>query len=186
MNNQDDRELAEYEELCSSWRHDDNTFDRFSAIILPLCFVGLIVSYNDKTNVPAILSCGVGLLGMFYWYCTGINHQVRADIRWERIRQIECCFRFDVHRRIHNKRQLYGIKLRHRSWRRIITLFYILAAVIVCVSKYKDRIPSSCFAVVCLIIIGVYLIIIGVCCVILRCSKCKKGENYISETENIR
>ena len=184
MDNQVDRDLAEYQELCSSWRHDDNTFDRFSAIVLPLCFVGLIVPYsNDKADIPAILSCGVGLLGMFYWYCAGKNHDVRAETRWRRIREKECCFDFDAHRRIHNERKLYGLNLRHKDWRWLITVFYLLVAVIVCVNKHGDCVPYirdlgllhkvGAAAVVFFIILGT-----GLC--LLKYFRREKGMNYPS------
>lgn len=126
---QTNREI-EYQELCESWRHDDNWFNRFSAIVLPLSVIGLIVPYTEN-QAAGFLTCLFGILGMFYWYFSARNYQARSDIRWERIREIEDELDFDAHRRIHRMRQQRGIKMRHRHWRLVIFIVYLIFAVII-------------------------------------------------------
>ena len=141
MNNQqsDSPEYQQYQELCSSWRHDDSVFDRYSAIILPLCFVGLVIPYIEDA-VPAILSSFIGLVGTLYWFLTGINYQARSDIRWERIHEIEKSLGFNVHRWMHQERQKRGTPIRHKHWRWVIFIFYGVTAVIVCLHKHWEDI----------------------------------------------
>ena len=82
------------------------------------------------------MSAPIGFMGMLYWFLTGINYDARADIRWKRIREIECILIFDVHRRIHRKRQEQGVKVRHKHWRWVIFVFYFVVALIVCLHKH--------------------------------------------------
>lgn len=134
--------LEQYRELCEGWRHDDDDFSRFTNIFFALSVVALTAPYLKGSEVPAWLTCVLGLTGMTYWFFMGRNFQHRMDIRWERIHEIECKLCYDVHRRIDRKRTQHGNiwykpwnKIRNKHCRFAIWLIYIVAAIIVIIDK---------------------------------------------------
>ena len=134
--------LEQYKELCESGRHDDDDFSRFTNIFFPLAVLALTAPYL-KGEVPAWLTCLLGLTGMTYWFFMGLNFQHRMDIRWERIHQIECKLSYDAHLRMDRKRKqrrkawyMPWRKLRHKHWRLIIWGVYIFAAIGIIADKY--------------------------------------------------
>ena len=134
--------LEQYRELCESWRHDDADFSRFTNICLPLSILALTAPYL-KGDVPAWLTCGLGLVGMTYWFFMGLNYQHRFDIRWKRIHKIECRLGYDAHLWMDKKRKQHRKtwympwrKLRHKHWRVFIWLIYIVAGISVLCDKY--------------------------------------------------
>ena len=130
--------LEQYKELCHSWRHDDGEFSRFTNIFFATSILALIAPYLHS-QVPAILTCGLGFVGMTCWFSVALNLQHRNDIRWKRIREIEKELDYDAHIRIHKERtqssKLYH-KLRHRHWRLVMWVIYMVAVVYVLFDKY--------------------------------------------------
>ena len=130
--------LEQYKELCHGWRHDDSDFSRFTNIFFATSILALVAPYL-RSGVPAILTCGLGFVGVTYWFPVGLNFQHRSDIRWKRIREIEKELCYEVHLRIYQKRtqssKLWH-KIRHRHWRLVVWIIYVVAAGYVLFDKY--------------------------------------------------
>ena len=126
--------LEEYRELCQSYRQDDNWFARFTTVaFLPSIYVLIAPYIHDE--VPALLTCFIGFVGMTYWWASALNYHERADIRWGRIRQIELELTFDAHVRIDRKRRESKSllsQIRHRHWRHLIYGIYFGLVALVC------------------------------------------------------
>lgn len=120
--------LEEYKELGLCWKHDDGWIAKLSAVLLPLSIAALTLPYL-REGPPKLLGVAGGLTLMTFWYVSSHICKRRFEIRFSRIREIECTLGFDSHLRYHRESASRIVK--HQRLRRLMFIVYIVIALLV-------------------------------------------------------
>lgn len=81
-------EIEGYKEQAAAWKHEDNFFQRFTSVILPVSIAALGLPYV-RTDVPVLLLTIGGLILMTFWIISCQTMRLKSKIRLSIIRGLE-------------------------------------------------------------------------------------------------
>ena len=118
--------IESYKEQTAAWKHEDNLLHRFTSVILPLSIAALALPYVQK-DVPDMLATLGGLTLMTFWAFSCQIMQIKSNIRFSIIIEIERCWKVPGHKDFRGKRNdTYGKKLRSHFLRYCIYWVYLV------------------------------------------------------------
>ena len=84
--------IESYKEQTAAWRHENNLLHRFTTITLPVSIAALGVPYVQE-DVPDLLATLGGLTLMTFWAFSCQIMQIKSNLRFSIINQIEECWK---------------------------------------------------------------------------------------------
>ena len=160
--------VEEYKELGHSWRHDDTTTSKFTAILLPVCFAGLIAPHLKNTPPKldlVIFSYLGGAILMMFWFLFSRIQQHKLLIRFSRMYELERTLGFDSHLRFVRERS--NTRGKSESLKLWITVIYMVGGAAITIVDYCleegihtniDTIPAAI-----VVIVAIVFIILAIC-----------------------
>ena len=102
--------IESYKEQTAAWRHENNLLYRFTTITLPVSIGALGVPYVQK-GVPDLLAVLGGLTLMTFWAFSCQIMQIKSNLRFSVINEIEACWHILSHKDCKVRKQnTYGKK----------------------------------------------------------------------------
>ena len=89
--------IESYKEQTAAWRHENDLLYRFTTITLPVSIAALGVPYVQK-GVPDLLAILGGLTLMTFWAFSCQIMQIKSNLRFSVINQIEECWQIPSHK----------------------------------------------------------------------------------------
>jgi hypothetical protein len=88
--------IESYKEQTAAWRHENNLLYRVTTIILPVSIAALGVPYV-RNDVPDLLTTLGGLMLMTFWGLSCQTMQIKSNLRFSVINEIEKCWQIPSH-----------------------------------------------------------------------------------------
>ena len=102
--------IESYKEQTAAWRHENNLLYRLTTISLPVSIAALGVPYVQK-EVPDLLATLGGLTLMMFWALSCQTMQIKSNLRFSIIKEIEECWNIPSHKDCKvRKKNTYGEK----------------------------------------------------------------------------
>ena len=102
--------IESYKEQTAAWRHENDLLYRFTTITLPVSIAALAVPYVQK-GVPDLLAILGGLTLMMFWALSCQIMQIKSNLRFSIIKEIEECWHIPSHKDCRViKKNTYGEK----------------------------------------------------------------------------
>ena len=102
--------IESYKEQTAAWRHENDLLYRFTTITLPVSIAALGVPYVQQ-KVPDLLAILGGLTLMTFWAFSCQIMQIKSNLRFSVIKQIEECWQIPSHKDCKvRKENTYGEK----------------------------------------------------------------------------
>ena len=155
--------IESYKEQTAAWRHENDLLYRFTTIILPVSIAALGVPYVQD-NVPDLLATLGGLMLMTFWALSCQTMQIKSNLRFSIINDIEKCWQIPSHIDCKvRKKGTYGEKTSYflRSHFLRCCMFWLYFAIVVLLTLHRWYESCSPRKIITLEIIDP-LIIIGV------------------------
>ena len=89
--------IESYKEQTAAWRHENDLLYRFTTITLPVSIAALGVPYVQD-GVPDLLAILGGLTLMTFWAFSCQIMQIKSNLRFSVINQIEECWQIPSHK----------------------------------------------------------------------------------------
>ena len=120
------RLIESYKEQTASWRHLDNLLYRFTTIILPVSIAALGLRYlnmgntgtgNMATEIPKWMPIAGGLALMTFWFFSCLIIEIKTQIRFGIIHDMEDTLRIVGHKEFAERRK--------KGWRKYFRSHYL-------------------------------------------------------------
>ena len=187
--------IESYKEQTAAWRHENDLLYRFTTITLPVSIAALGVPYVQQ-KVPDLLAILGGLTLMTFWAFSCQIMQIKSNLRFSVINQIEECWQNPSHKDCFvRKKDTYGEKasgiLRSHFLRCCMFWIYLFIVGVLTWFRFYGQCPTEQFFITKTIdfwaIVTVVVIVIPVVGLAMwKAGKdvCMKGKDNTASSEN--
>ena len=162
--------IESYKEQTAAWKHEDNLLHRFTSVILPLSIAALALPYVQK-DVPDMLATLGGLTLMTFWAFSCQIMQIKSNIRFSIIIEIERCWKVPGHKDFRGKRNdTYGKKPRSHFLRCCMYWVYLLISIVLYCIKTRFATCPDRYPIALEIIVGVLVVFTNIAVIIAMCN----------------
>ena len=131
--------IESYKEQTAAWRHENNLLYRFTTITVPVSIAALGVPYVQNM-VPDLLATLGGLTLMTFWALSCQIMQIKSNLRFSVIKQIEECWQIPSHKDCKvRKDNTYGEKgsNRYRSHFLRCCIYWVYLGIVGVLTLYR-------------------------------------------------